>query len=100
LLRGPAYYVAWTLSEFRVHGGQEQRQSAVALSCLTERLWISRQARGAGFLAPPVLHRAALENARARIVAWLRVTPPEPQDRKTLEQVLSELDSDLAAVRE
>ncbi len=98
LLRGPAYYVAWTLSEFRIHGRQEQLQAAVMSSCLAEWLWIARHAHGAGFLASPSLHRAALENARARIVAWLDVNPPGQPDRQALEEVLAELDRDLSGL--
>jgi hypothetical protein len=69
-------------------------------SCLAEWLWIARQAHGAGFLGSPTLRRAALENARARIVAWLDANPAERSDRHELEGVLAELERDLAELPE
>ncbi len=98
LLRGPAYYVAWTLSEFRIHEGQEQKRSAVAVSCAMERLWITREARKAGFLAPAILHRAALENARKWIAGWKDSDLVGDGDRRSLGEAIAEIDGELAAV--
>lgn len=98
LARGPAYYLSWTLSEFRVHPGQEQRKPEVAMTCLTERLPLIRIARQAGFLAPPILHRAALEIARNGTRHWMQTRVPEGADRQRLEKVIAEMESELATV--
>lgn len=98
LLRGPAYYVSWTLSEFRLHEGQEQKREGVAVSCELERLWIARQARRVGFLAPPILYRAALENTRTRILAWAGVESVGEPERRALDETLADLEGELAAL--
>ena len=71
LAGGLAYYASATLSEYRVHGAQEQRKGEVGLACLTERLWIARRAREAGFLGSPGLYLAALGAVKRRCEAWL-----------------------------
>jgi glycosyltransferase involved in cell wall biosynthesis len=98
LQRGPAYYVSWTLSEFRLHSGQEQRKPDVAISCLLERLPLVREARKAGFLAPSILHRASLEIARNGILHWMKTQPLAPSHRLRLQQALPEFEKELAAV--
>jgi hypothetical protein len=66
LARGLAYYEAETLSEFRMHAGQEQRGPSMDLQCAQERLWISREARKCGYLSSPPLWAAALDAIIAR----------------------------------
>jgi hypothetical protein len=64
LARGTAFYCAEGLSEYRVHGGQEQASFAGSVSCVLERRLIARRARAAGFLAGPGQYAAALNAAR------------------------------------
>jgi glycosyltransferase involved in cell wall biosynthesis len=66
LARGLAYYDGGVLSEFRMHPGQEQHGEDMDYECAAERLWIAREARGAGFLASPMLWQAAMMNVIAR----------------------------------
>jgi glycosyltransferase involved in cell wall biosynthesis len=98
LARGPAWYAGWTLSEFRVHEAQEQRRPDVAASCAVERAWITRQARRAGFLAAPVLHRSALEQARARIRATMELESLGERERRLLAETLAEVEGEIGAL--
>ena len=69
LAQGLAYYDASVLSEFRMHPGQEQHGSGMDFECAAERLWIARQARGAGFLRPAGVWQAAMAAFVARAQA-------------------------------
>ncbi|QJR13670.1 glycosyltransferase family 2 protein [Usitatibacter palustris] len=97
LAGGLAYYASATLSEYRIHGAQEQRKGDVGLSCLTERLWIARRARDAGFLASPGLYLAALGSVTRRCEAWLATGAASEADRVTLEQLLAEVAAEARA---
>ncbi|MGE5616377.1 MAG: hypothetical protein ACM3X5_05630, partial [Bacillota bacterium] len=70
LARGPAFYCATPLSEYRVHPGQEQRGASAQLACITERLPLVRAARAAGFLKADVQYRAALARVQALAEQW------------------------------
>ena len=100
LSRGLAYYGAGALSEFRVHGGQEQRKEGVRLSCLTEWLGLVRSARSLGFLAPPTLHRAALSSVRMRVEAWKREPGIDGLTRQVLAGFERELEAEIALAHE
>jgi glycosyltransferase involved in cell wall biosynthesis len=79
LARGPAYYYAGALSEYRVHSGQEQRAADMGIACITERLDLARAAREAGFLAQPAQYHAALQRVEALASLW-RERPGTPPD--------------------
>jgi glycosyltransferase involved in cell wall biosynthesis len=64
--QGLAYYDAEVLSEFRIHGGQEQRQHGMTVACVRERYDLCLLARHAGFLASAGDWRRALEHVVAR----------------------------------
>ena len=66
-------------------------------SCLTERLWIARRARDAGFLASPGLYLAALGSVTRRCEAWLATGAASEADRVTLEQLLAEVAAEARA---
>lgn len=99
LARGLAYYAAQPLSEFRIHAGQEQQGGALRVGCLEERLWIVRQARVAGFLAAPELHRAALDAVRVRVEPCLRAPDLAPGEDRALRELLAAVEGDRAALR-
>ena len=97
LAKGLGYYAAAPLSEYRMHGGQEQDREDVRISCLVERMWIVRQAREAGFLAAPALLHAALASLRSRAALFLQAGGLEPGARATVAGLLAELDAEVAA---
>ena len=99
LAQGAAHYTAQTLSEFRIHAGQEQQGGDLRVGCLEERLWIVRQARAAGFLAAPERHRAALDTVRARVEPCLRAPDLTPAEDVALRRLLRDVEGDRAALR-
>jgi glycosyltransferase involved in cell wall biosynthesis len=96
LRRGLAYYDAATLSEYRMHGGQEQVHGDTPLACLLERLEISREARRHGFLASPPLWRITLETVRARARVWETVQGLDAATRATLAAFVADVEAELA----
>jgi len=99
LANGLAYYTPAPFSEFRMHEGQEQNREGVRLSCLTERVWILRQARSAGYLAMREGQRMAFANLRARLQAWLDRGAFTPAESVTVRGLLAELDEEGASLR-
>jgi glycosyltransferase involved in cell wall biosynthesis len=96
--RGPAFYQALPLSEFRVHPGQEQGGPGAEVEAITERIALAHQARAHGFLREGRLFHAALSSTLALAERWLRELPLEPPDRDQLAQVSSALAADIAAL--
>jgi hypothetical protein len=96
LAKGPAYYHAAALSEYRRHAGQEQ--GAIRLACLYERLWIVGDARAAGFLASPATHRLALEAVRARAAAWVEAAAPHAGMRSRAASFLAQVEREIGAI--
>ena len=92
LARGFAYYHAGVLSEFRMHGGQEQGGEDLRIGCMEEWLAIMRQARTAGFLSTPALWGDAMRSLRARVLYGGPLERYEPATRARLEAVLREAD--------
>lgn len=92
LAQGFAFYHAGTLSEFRMHAGQEQRDGELPVQCMEEWLAILRQARGAGFLATPALWQQAMRSLCARVLFGGPLDRYEPPTRARLEAVLAEAD--------
>lgn len=97
MAQGLAYYDPAVLSEYRVHRGQEQRQAEALSSCFVERLAIVRQARTAGYLARPGLHRSALEAVARGYERWLQVGAPDERQRAQLQALLREVAADMPA---
>jgi len=93
------YYTVVPLSDFRIHEGQEQNREEVRTRCLVERLWIVRQARARGFLSAPVAHRMALLTLRARVVPCLTVLDLTASEKAALEELLAEVERDIASLR-
>jgi glycosyltransferase involved in cell wall biosynthesis len=91
LARGPAFYSATPLSEYRVHPGQEQRDMAVQMACITERLPLVREARAAGFLKADVQYRAALARVRSLAEQWRARPGSSPEAVSMLAAFLEEL---------
>jgi len=91
LARGPAFYCASPLSEYRVHPGQEQRDAMVQLACITERLPLVREARAAGFLKAPAQYRAALSRVQALAEQWRSSPGLSAQAQSTLASLLAEV---------
>jgi hypothetical protein len=87
---GFAYYDAEVLSEYRMHGGQEQDQPGMRVNCLRERVQIARQARHAGFLGTDSLWRTAMESVLARVGAWGDPRGYDAATRAGLEEVARE----------
>jgi glycosyltransferase involved in cell wall biosynthesis len=98
LARGAAFYQAPVLSEFRMHGGQEQRGEAMDVASVVERLHLAREARAAGFLAHPALYQAALTRVRERAARILRKPETAAQYRSTLESLDQEVAAELGAL--
>jgi glycosyltransferase involved in cell wall biosynthesis len=99
LANGLAYYTPAPLSEFRMHEGQEQNREGVRLACLSERVWILREARAAGYLALPEGRRAAFANLRARLQSWLERGAFTPAESATVRGLIAELDEESASLR-
>jgi glycosyltransferase involved in cell wall biosynthesis len=99
MANGLAYYTPAPFSEFRVHEGQEQNREGVRLSCLTERVWILRHARSAGYLGMKDAQRVAFANLRARLQAWLDRGAFTPAESETVRGLLVELDEEAASLR-
>lgn len=97
LQSGLAYYCAETLSQFRMHEGQEQNAPGVKLECLVERLWIARQARSAGFLRVGDAWLAALGPLKARAAMWQAVRGLDAATRSTVDGIAAEIDGEIAA---
>ena len=98
LARGPAFYQASALSQFRIHAGQEQAEARMEVECIAERIDLAHQARQSGFLREPRLFRAALTSTRALAQRWLeeRVIPQPFRDE--LSGVSSRLGEEIAAL--
>ena len=60
LARGHCFYQAVTLSDYRIHEGQEQATHAMDVACIAERVEIAREARRHGFLRDDAHFRTAL----------------------------------------
>jgi hypothetical protein len=99
LAQGLAYYTPAPFSEFRLHEGQEQNREGVRLACLTERVWILRQARSAGFLAMREGQRTAFANLRAKLQTWLDRGGFTPSESDTVRGLLAQLDEEAASLR-
>ncbi len=95
LAKGAAFWFASPLSEYRVHADQEQRQGAI--DCITERLDLAEQARGAGFLAAPAQYRAALERVDALAKIWSARPGVSEEDRATLAELSATVAARLGA---
>lgn len=98
LARGPAFYQALPLSEFRIHPGQEQGGPAAEVEAIVERIALAHQARAHGFLREGRLFHTALSNALALAQRWLRERPLQPPYRDRLARVASELAADIGAL--
>lgn len=98
LAKGLVYYDASPLSDFRVHPGQEQVQGGMRVECLLERLWITRQARAAGFLGTAALWRAVMGRLQARGDASRRQPGLDGQTQQLLDQFLAEVNAELGAL--
>lgn len=99
LAKGPLFYFASALSEFRIHAAQEQHREGVRVACLVERLWIVREARKAGFLASKQVMHLALSNLRARVVPVIGLPVLAPGEDAALRALLAEVDGELTALR-
>jgi hypothetical protein len=99
LANGLAYYTPAPFSDFRVHEGQEQNREGVRLSCLTERLWILRQARSAGYLSSREGQRLAFANLQGRLQAWLDRGAFTPAESEIVRGLLAELQGEAASLR-
>ncbi|MEO5692064.1 MAG: glycosyltransferase family 2 protein [Usitatibacter sp.] len=60
LARGHCFYQAVTLSDYRIHEGQEQASEAMDVACIVERFELAHQARTVGFLREAPHFRAAI----------------------------------------
>jgi hypothetical protein len=69
LAGGLGFYHSNTLSDFRIHEGQEQDRDEMPLTCILERYWIAQQARKVGFLQVPLQWLLTLRAVRARAAA-------------------------------
>lgn len=99
LEQGFAWYGVVPLSEFRIHGGQEQHREGVRVACLVERLWIHRQACARGFLAAPQAQRMALANLRNRVAPCVGAPGLASGEAETVRQLLAEVDGEIASLR-
>jgi len=88
LAKGFAYYHAGALSDFRLHGGQEQVSEALRIGCMEEWLALMRQARSAGFLSTRQLWQDAMRSLRARVTYGGPIERYEAPTRARLERVL------------
>ncbi len=84
LARGDAYYSAATLSQYRVHAGQEQRTSAMGVDCILERLDLEEAAHDAGFLREPHMRRVALSRIEALATTWTARAKLDPSQSRQL----------------
>jgi hypothetical protein len=87
LARGRGYYDALPLSDYRMHPGQEQRNAAMGIACITERFDIVQAARTLGYLAAPIQYRTALDRIGALTSAWMARGNPTPADREGLDDL-------------
>jgi glycosyltransferase involved in cell wall biosynthesis len=99
LREGLAYYTPAPLSEFRMHEGQEQHREGVRMACLTERLWILRQGREAGYLTSREAQRLAFANLGARLKAWLERGAFSTQEAVVARGLIEEIDGEAASLR-
>jgi len=95
LSRGRAYYHASTLSEYRVHREQEQRQGSI--DCITERFDLANKAREVGFLGEAVQYNAALERVDALAKIWMARPGVSEGDRGKLAELCSAIAAALPA---
>lgn len=94
LSKGGAVYIAEPLSLFRVHPGQEQKKSHVALKCLTERFFLVADARSLGFLQPPNLYGLAMRAVADRFHAALTHPQIDVESRRRLEELWARIPAD------
>jgi glycosyltransferase involved in cell wall biosynthesis len=98
LATGLAYYDAGTLSEFRMHAGQEQEQGNMRITCLLERLWIAREARRAGFLSTAHLWGAVMRSLQARGDLSRRQAGLDAPTVSALDEFLADVNAELGAL--
>ncbi|MFZ3323066.1 MAG: glycosyltransferase family 2 protein [Usitatibacter sp.] len=93
---GSMFYCASTLSEYRVHAGQEQRSRGMGLDCITERVDLVKAARDAGYLAKPAQHQVALMRVDALAKAWRQRPGLTAAQAAELDGVVSSVGTELA----
>jgi O-antigen biosynthesis protein len=98
LARGPAFYQAPALSQFRVHPGQEQGGPTMEVECIAERVALMHQARERGFLREGRLFRAALSSTHALAERWLNEVPIPQPFREQLARICSDLGAEIASL--
>ena len=96
LAKGTAYYDSAPLSQYRVHEGQEQRTGAV--DCITERLDLVKEARGAGFLATDAQYTSALERVDALAKIWSARPGVPDEDRAILSELCASIATQMPAM--
>ncbi len=96
LARGSAFYQAVALSEYRVHGGQQQADETMDVACIAERYELARQARHHGFLADPQHFRAAIAMPLAMAQQALRERSLAAGARAELEKLAAIITGELA----
>lgn len=62
LSRGDAFYIANTLSAYRIHKGQEQRKPEVSVKCIAERFYVLEPAQKIGYLVTKEKLRESLKS--------------------------------------
>ena len=94
LAKGAAYYHATPLCEYRVHAGQEQRGAAMDVACISERLYMARQARRSGFLPGLEQYRTALARVASLAAFWLKRTDLEAGHRRSVDALRREVEQE------
>jgi glycosyltransferase involved in cell wall biosynthesis len=97
LARGPAFYQAVELSEYRLHAGQQQASPAMDVACIAERFELACRAQRHGFLADPRHFRAAismpLQMARQALQERARSAPARAQHAQLAAAIAARLDA-------
>jgi glycosyltransferase involved in cell wall biosynthesis len=96
LAKGNAYYCAASLSEYRVHAGQEQRSGGMDIKCVTERLDLVESAREAGFVQADTAYRNALSRVEMLATAWRERVQLDVSQRTTLDALSAAIAAKLA----
>jgi len=95
LARGHAFYMAVTLSAYRIHEGQQQALEAMDVACIVERYHLAREARRHGFLAQADQYRAAITMPLRMARSVLQAKSLAPAARAELEALATQIAAEL-----
>jgi len=99
LTKGDAIYISQSLSFFRQHSKQSQRDPQKVFWLVRAWYPLVVKSRELGYLAEPALWGTALKNVATFFQAWLKSFPFEEHQKSELQEILACLEKELEALK-